>query len=175
MSKQTTLRRVRDDIQRGYLGTARDRLHGLVASYPDDLSLRPRLAEVYWQLRHPGMAGLYWFLDPKRNDDIRTAIAEFERACGGDPWIMLTRLKLRANPDQMPDGFAKEQILQLHDHCLRKYKRVPQFPAGRGPDRGEKKPNGFKDSAAALGCGLVVAGILFLLVAGVFQVVTWFR
>ena len=107
MPKETTLKRVSDDTKRGYLGTARDRLHGLLATYPDDLSLRPPLAQIYWQLRHPGMAGLYWFLDHERNDDIRTAIAEFERECGGDPWIMLTRLKIKWEPEGMPDGFDR--------------------------------------------------------------------
>ncbi|OHB82195.1 MAG: hypothetical protein A2W31_16160 [Planctomycetes bacterium RBG_16_64_10] len=175
MSKQTTLQRVSDDIGRGYLGTARDRLHGLLGIYPDDLSLRSRLAEVYWQLRHPGLAGLYWFLDPERNDDIRTAIAEFERECGGDPWILLTRLKLRWNPDEMPDGFAKEQIRELLDQCRKKYKRVPEFPTGRGPGQRKRKPNQFKDAIAALGCGLVVFVVLFLLVMGVIQVVIWFK
>lgn len=175
MSKEATLQRVAADIKRGYLGTARDRLHGLIASYPEDLSLRARLADLYWQLRHPGMAGLYWFLEPKRNDDIKTAIAEFERECGGDPWIMLTRLKLRWNPDEMPDGFAKGQILELLDQCRKKYKRVPEFPMGRGPDNRKRGPNQFKDSAAALGCGLVVFVVLFLLVMGVIQVVSWFK
>jgi len=173
--KQTTLQRVSDDIERGYLGTARDRLHGLLATYPDDLSLRVRLAEVYWQLRHPGMAGLYWFLDAERNDDTQAAITEFERECGGDPWIILTRLKLRWDPDEMSDGFAKRQIAELLEQCRKKYKRVPEFRAGRGPDQRECKPNKFKGAVGAVGCGLVIFVALFLLGVGVSQVVSWFR
>jgi hypothetical protein len=102
MSKQTTLQRVSDDIKRGYLGSARDRLHGLLASYPDDLSLRSRLADIYWQLRHPGMAGLYWFLESTRTEDIKRAIAEFERESGGDPWTILTRLKIKWESSSLP-------------------------------------------------------------------------
>jgi hypothetical protein len=174
MSKQTTLHRVGDDIRRGYFGTARNRLHGLLATYPDDLSLRPRLAEVYWQLRHPGMAGRYWFLASERNEDICTAIAEFERECGGDPWIMLARLKLPQHPDQMPDGFAKSQALELLDLCRKKHRRVPAFPSGRGPAEGQRKPSRLMASARTLGCGLVAFAVLFLLAMGVVQVVIWF-
>jgi hypothetical protein len=175
MPKEDTLKRVRDDIRRGYLGSARDRLHGLLATYPDDLSIRSQLAEVYWQLRHPGMAGLYWFLAPERNDDIRTALAEFERECGGDPWIMLTRLKLRWNPEEMPDGFAKQQLVGLLDQCRKKHKRVPKFRTGYGPDQKDRKPAQFTNSVLAVGCGLIVFVVLCLLVIGLVQVVSWFR
>jgi hypothetical protein len=175
MPKETTLQRIRDDIKRGSLGNARDRLHGLLATYPDDLSLRTRLAEVYWQLRHPGMAGLYWFLAPERNDDIQTAITEFERECGGDPWIMLTRLKLRWNPEFMPDGFAKQQIFELLDRCRKKYNRVPDFPLGFETEQRVRSSNRFTDSVSIAGCGLIVLVVLFLLVMGIVQVVSWFR
>ena len=55
--KSPALTRVLEDIHRGDLGKARDRLHGLVARFPDDLSLRTRLAEVYSELKYPRMAG----------------------------------------------------------------------------------------------------------------------
>ncbi len=62
MSKPETLRKVEYDIRNGNLGLARDRLHGLMLSYPDDLNLRVRLGEVYSMLQQPVMAGRYWYL-----------------------------------------------------------------------------------------------------------------
>ena len=174
MTKKPALQRVDDDIRRGYLGSARNRLHGLIAENPRDLSLRPRLAEIYWQLRHPAMAGLYWFLDSKRNDDIRTAIAEFERECGGDPWIMLRRFKLGWNIADMPDGFAKEQLHLLADQCLAKHKRLLPLPAGLSADKRKKKPTRLRELAMLLGCGLLAFVLLCLMLAGVVQFVIWF-
>jgi hypothetical protein len=54
MGKETALRRVEEDIARGDLGKARDRLHGLLKDYPDDLALRTRLAEVYARQQQSG-------------------------------------------------------------------------------------------------------------------------
>ena len=174
MPKQKTLQRISDDIRGGNLGKARDRLHSLLAAYPEDLSLRPRLANVYQQLHHPGMAGRYWFLDARRTRDIENAVAEFKRECGGDPWIMLARLKLRIHPEEMPEGFAKNQIFELLEQCRKKYKRTPDLCTGRIPAHREKDTNRFMDSIFAVGCGLVVFVVFFLMVSGVIQVIRWF-
>ncbi len=67
MSKERTLERVEAEIAGGDLGKARDRLHGLIRTYPDDISLRSRLASIYWKLQYPHMAGCYWFLEENQN------------------------------------------------------------------------------------------------------------
>jgi hypothetical protein len=43
MAIEQTLNRVERDIASGDYGRARDRLHGLIATYPNDLALRRKL------------------------------------------------------------------------------------------------------------------------------------
>ncbi len=55
-----TLKKIEEDILKNDLGKARDRLHGLISTYPNDLELRKKLGEIYFELKHPSMAGRYW-------------------------------------------------------------------------------------------------------------------
>ncbi len=126
MSKELTLMRVESEIATGDLGKARDRLHGLSRTYPDDLSLRSRLAEIYWKLQFPHMAGCYWFLEDNQTDDTRQAVAVFEKRCGGDPWIMLHFIKFKGHPDSV-GPFAKQRLDDLIFRCKKMHGSYPDF------------------------------------------------
>ena len=96
------LSRVQDDLDRGDLGQARDRLHGLIAQYSEDLSLRARLAEVYAELRYPRMAGRYWYLEGDKSPQMQEACRAFEESCGRDALQMLLAIKFRGDPTALP-------------------------------------------------------------------------
>ena len=57
VTEQETLMRVREDIAAGRLSLARQRLRGLVGSYPQRLDLREQLAELYRREGIPSQAG----------------------------------------------------------------------------------------------------------------------
>lgn len=164
MALQEALQRVQEDIAAGNLGRARDRLHGLVWQYPNDLSLRARLAEVYWQLQFPAMAGCYWYLHEPTTEAMRHAIAEFERSCKGDPLHMLLRLKFRGNPKELPP-YARHQLERLQQQCQRKYGKYPIFQA---KSKQFTSPN-WQHRLATGGCILALIALfgLALLGAGV--------
>jgi hypothetical protein len=84
MTKTSTLEHVEQDIAAGDYSKVRDRLHGLLRTYPSDLTLRNRLGDVYWDLRYPAMAGRYWYLEDHKTPDMITACAAFERTYGND-------------------------------------------------------------------------------------------
>jgi hypothetical protein len=65
---EKSLEIVQKDINNGDLGKARDRLHGLISSSPDNLSLRKLLGNIYWQLQMPEMAGRYWYLEAEKDE-----------------------------------------------------------------------------------------------------------
>ncbi|MGE5071923.1 MAG: DUF6584 family protein [Anaerolineae bacterium] len=92
MSLSRTLERIEEEVRRGDLGKARDRLHGLIGTYPDDLGLRERLGRVYWQLQMPEMAGRYWYLAERRDEDMRAACSRFEAHFRNDPALILLAL-----------------------------------------------------------------------------------
>ncbi|MEU4803604.1 DUF6584 family protein [Actinosynnema sp. NPDC023587] len=80
MPVELTLRKAAEEVGRGDLAgvlRARQRLVGLVTSYPDRLDLRDRLAEVYRVLGDTAQAGRWSYLADHRDE---AEIAAFERA-----------------------------------------------------------------------------------------------
>ena len=80
MPVELTLRKAAEEVERGDLANvlrARQRLVGLVTTYPDRLDLRDRLASVYRLLGDSAQAGRWSYLSEVRDEAEVTA---FERA-----------------------------------------------------------------------------------------------
>jgi len=172
MPKPETLKRIEKDIAAGNLGKARDRLHGLIVSCPEDLSLRSRLAEIYWRLQYPAMAGRYWYLEEQRTEEMRQAVAEFEQECGNEPWLIATRQKIRFEPEGLAPGHAQDRLTELTDRCKRKYGQAPDFSGRRG--KRPSFPENASSHAVAVGCILTLVVLAFLAIMGIKHVLSWF-
>lgn len=170
VGKERTLQNVEQDIAQGNLGRARGRLHGLVAQYPEDLSLRARLAEVYWSLHYPAMAGRYWYLHEPQDERMRTAIAEFERECGNDPLVILNRIRFRGQPDDLTSPYARDQLRQLQEACLREHRYYPVFPK-KGKKQHMTAHWSWSERLWVFGCLAVLTLVLLLAVIGCIAVV----
>jgi len=127
MPISTTLAAIERDIENGDLGKARQRLHGLVSSYPDDLSLRRRLGEVYAALRYPAMAGRYWYLEEEKTAAMAAACAAFERSCGNDPLQILLALKYRGDLDLIRETYAGRTLHALEAQARAKHRFAPSL------------------------------------------------
>ncbi len=171
MSKELTLKRVESEIAAGDLGKARDRLHGLSRTYPDDLSLRSRLAEIYWKLQFPHMAGCYWFLEDNQTDDTRHAVASFEKRCGGDPWIMLHSIKFRGHPDSV-SPFAKQRLDDLISRCKKKYGSYQDF-RGQRTRYVETAKQKWINILFTIGCLSVLILIGLCAIVGLSTIIVW--
>lgn len=167
MPKEATLARIEGEIAEGRLGIARDRLHGLVVTYPEELSLRSRLAEVYWRLGYPIPAGEYWFLDPEPGEHGPEAIQAFLRDCGGDPKVVLKRLRL---PPDLAGvrGYARQRVDELIEEYRRRYQEEPdlQKPASNSGGLSNRGCG-----VLGLACSAVVVLILALAVFGLGELV----
>jgi hypothetical protein len=121
MSLEQTLKKVQHDIETGELGKARDRLHGLVNTYPDDLSLRKKLGEAYWQLQMPEMAGRYWYLEQEKDERMTRACERFEKQFGDDPAHLLFAIRFRGQMEPIKDTFAGQALLGLQEKAQKKH------------------------------------------------------
>ncbi len=172
MAIESTLQKVKEDIAAGDLGLARDRLHGLISTYPNRLDLRPRLGEVYWQLQFPAMAGRYWYLAEDRAPDKEEAIGRFESACGEDPRAILHALKFRGDLDSLDDLYAREKLLDLQDQVAEKHGYRLDFKR-RGSERYVSTPRLDRERRMVyLGCSLVATLALSLMIMGIISLVT---
>jgi hypothetical protein len=176
MALEQTLEKIEADIRLGNPYKARDRLHGLIASYPDNLSLRKKLGDVYWQLQYPAMAGRYWYLEQDKTPEMVSACAEFERFCGHDPLRMLFALKFRGDLNAMQNTFAGEVLISLHERARKGNSVYVDFQK-KGADRyiwnRHPEPHPLFDRIRNIACSGVMIIALLLLLLGLWTMVRW--
>ena len=154
-ARMTTREKIEKEIAEGKLGVARDRLHGLVTSYPHDLELRSRLGDVYHKLGYPREAGRYWFLDPDPDDEKLTAISLFIAECNGDPSRILHRLKLRIHPDELKNSRIRQKVDALVAECRKSGSPVPDWSGSSSVAKSGVRLWGYSCLAVIVLCALV--------------------
>lgn len=168
---------IEKDMLAGNLGKARDRLHGLLVSYPDNLNLRKQLGDIYWLLQMPDMAGRYWYLEEMKDERMSTACRIFEKQFKNDPAFILLAIKFKGNTKNDPDTFANQTLEKLHQKAREKHywyadyqkKGIAKFQ--RVADAPETKKNLGK--MIKWGCIILVIFSAFFLVFGVISFVKW--
>lgn len=113
MSLRETLARVDADLAAGRVPVARQRLRGLVSSFPYDLTLRRRLAEVYRLYGDAAEAGRWMFLEEDRSAD---ETAAFEARYGSAGWRMKA-LGWRGPEAMAATSFAERQLVAVRTAC----------------------------------------------------------
>ncbi|MDX2296691.1 MULTISPECIES: DUF6584 family protein [Streptomyces] len=113
MPLSETLARVDADLHAGRVPVARQRLRGLVSSFPDDLTLRRRLAEVYRLYGDSAEAGRWMYLEEDRDADETVA---FEARYGSPAWRMKA-LAWRGPEAKAGSAFAEQQLAAVRTAC----------------------------------------------------------
>ncbi|MDH2390633.1 hypothetical protein QCN29_17915 [Streptomyces sp. HNM0663] len=113
MPLRETLARVDADLAAGRVPVARQRLRGLVSSFPCDLTLRRRLAEVYRLYGDAAEAGRWMYLEEDRNAD---ETAAFEARYGSPGWRMKA-LAWRGPEAMAATPFAEKQLVAVRTAC----------------------------------------------------------
>jgi hypothetical protein len=119
MSLDMTLARVEDDLARGDLSMARQRLRSLVDAFPQRLYLRVRLADVYRAMGEPTQAGRWRYLSPPRDETDQAEIDGFVRAHDRRAGAMAGEIGYRGRVDQVADDYARARLQELRSQALR--------------------------------------------------------
>lgn len=177
MSLEITLLKIDKDIQTGNLGKARDRLHGLLVSYPDNLTLRKKLGDIYWLLQLPDMAGRYWYLEEMKDERMNTACYTFEKQFKNDPLFILLALKFKGNTGNIPGSFVHQTLEMLHQKARAKHSWYADYRS-KGIakiQRETKNPKTSKNKDKVIKWGCIFLAILatFFLAFGVVSFIKW--
>ncbi|WP_250008446.1 DUF6584 family protein [Actinoplanes sp. M2I2] len=109
MGISEALGRVDADLERGHTYLAQQRLAGLIAAHPSDLTLRARRAAVHRRVGDRVQAGRWGFL----TEDVTAAeLAAFERAYRS-PAVRLRALRLAGDPWRELSPEARDRYLTL--------------------------------------------------------------
>ena len=112
MIKQSTLDKIETDIAERNYGKARDRLHSLIFSYPNDLDLRKQLGDIYYHLDYPEMAGRYWFLEEIKTPEMELACNLFTQSSKSDD-VIRSKLKFKGNISELNNDYAIDKLKSL--------------------------------------------------------------
>ena len=161
-----TLDRVREDLTAGQAGRARQRLRGLIASFPDRLDLRTMLAETYREEGQVVQVGRWSYLD----EDADPVEVDAFLAAYPDPVQRMRKICWSDAVEVTSAGpFAARRLAEL---------RAAAEQANGGPVSWQEprhRPGEHQDSLgdrlATAGCGLVVLVVLALAVVGAVVVV----
>ncbi|MGE7214983.1 DUF6584 family protein [Priestia koreensis] len=154
-----TLAKIEQDIKSGDLGKARDRLHGLISTYPNELWLRKMLGDIYDQLQYPAMAGRYWYLESEKTTEMAEACRQFERTFGNNTHHIVRALKFKGDRDvieHLPIHIENEVTGRVKDQLLE--------------DVGKET---LKDKLLGVGCLLFIVILLGIMLVGLYTVGQW--
>ncbi|MFC0063545.1 DUF6584 family protein [Umezawaea endophytica] len=113
MPVEVTLHRAAEELTRGDLASvlrARQRVAGLVGTYPNRLDLRDKLAAVYRVLGNTAQAGRWSYLSEVRDD---VEVLAFEHAYK-TPVARLTALNWTGGEDAAETETARTRLMLLH-------------------------------------------------------------
>ncbi len=170
MSKERTIEKIENELINDNLGKARDRLHGLISTYPDDLSLRVKLAEIYHRLKFPQMSGRYWYLEEKKTKEMEDACLSFEQSCGNNAFQLLSALRFRGNIDTIASDFAREKLLSLQKECKDKFGYYPDYTLKKKDQRTPSDDGSTKVAIIALS---VICFVIISAIIGIIVIIKW--
>ncbi|MEU6516184.1 DUF6584 family protein [Streptomyces sp. NPDC046978] len=170
MPLRETLARVDADLAAGRVPVARQRLRGLVSSFPYDLTLRRRLAEVYRLYGDAAEAGRWMYLEEDRNADETAAFA----VRYGSPAWQMKALAWHGPESMAATAFAEGQLAALRTACAEQLGRSVDWedPASYRDGLEEEyeapsEPWSVSGALAGLGCLLGALAFLAIWVNGV--------
>ncbi|WP_396020320.1 DUF6584 family protein [Bacillus sp. ISL-34] len=154
-----TIKKIEKDIEKNDLGKARDRLHGLISTYPNELELRRKLGDIYFALKYPSMAGRYWYLEKNKTSEMVKACILFEKSLGNDPFRISRALKFKGD---------REILIRLElDKVISPIQNKVKENLMEQPD------DVLKDKLVIFGCfSIIILTILFALL-GVYSLLNW--
>lgn len=161
---ETTLLRVDADLRAGRIPVARQRVRGLVGSYPADLTARRRLAEVYRLYGESVEAGRWAYLEEDRDPD---ETAAFE-ARHPNPLDRMVALRWYGSEREVATETARARLVGLREAASAHLCR-PVYWHTIGDhvrQRDERQAPAGDDDLWWLGCaGLCLAALAFLALA----------
>nr|WP_146173687.1 DUF6584 family protein [Paenisporosarcina sp. OV554] len=154
-----TIKKVEEDIEKNDLGKARDRLHGLISTYPDELEVRRKLGDIYFALKYPSMAGRYWYLEKNKTPEMVEACIQFEESMGNDPIRIARALKFKGD-----NGIINR--LQLDQEISPLQYKVKEKLT-------EELDDTLGDKLVTIGCITILILIILFTLIGIYALFSW--
>uniref|UniRef100_UPI003EC10FED DUF6584 family protein n=1 Tax=Bacillus cytotoxicus TaxID=580165 RepID=UPI003EC10FED len=156
---EKTLKKIENDIQNNDLGKARERLHGLIAAYPNALDLRKKLGDIYYKLQYPAMAGRYWYLEEQKTPEMIEACSLFEKSMGNNANQIARALKFKGDNETIKELCSEHNVSSLQEKVTEKMIEEPEET--------------WQDRLVPFGCISALILIILFALLGIYTAFDW--
>jgi hypothetical protein len=153
---------IRRAISDGNAEEAKAKIRSVSLNVSPGSRLTKEIGELYLELGFSAMAGRYWYLLEDKSDQMIAACEEFERSLGNSPVLIMETLGWC--PER--SSYATAKMDELRDRA-KVFRRQHHYNM--------KPTRDMWDRVALVGCGVVGFVLLFVFIAGIMFIVTWFR
>jgi hypothetical protein len=118
--------KVEQDLKEGKKKKACDRLRNLINQFPNDLSLRKKLGQIYYEAGFLDEAGKYWILSEPENKEMKIAVDLYRKTLSNSGNAILKDIVFRGNKAQLNE-YTMKIFAELEQDSLKKTKNIPDF------------------------------------------------
>ncbi|NML72102.1 hypothetical protein HHL23_20245 [Chryseobacterium sp. RP-3-3] len=123
---ENILYRIEKDIEEGRKKKACDRLRNLINQFPDDLSLREKLGQIYYDAGFLDEAGKFWILSEPKDKEMEPAVEIYKRSLRYSGNAILKDIVFRGDKNVLSD-YARNVLKDLETDSLKKTNHIPEY------------------------------------------------
>lgn len=161
------------DIADGLRFKAVDRLRNMIKAYPNQLELREKLAELYYEAGFIDAAGRYWMLSESQEPHVKACVETYEKSVGYSGMQILNEIQYRGERKSLgTKGLAK--LESLEQNSKDKTGRIPEFkPQKTKAENPEPDKRSAKDQLIKYLISAALLFLLFAMIIGIKTVIEW--
>lgn len=162
------LYRIEQDLKEGRKKKACDRLRNMINQFPNDISLRKKLGQIYFEAGFLDEAGKFWILSASENSEMENAVELYRKSLSNSGNAILKDIVFRGDKDLL-DEHAKKVISELEHDSFKATKHIPVFET-KMREKGTYSENK-TGLLSKIGIFLLIGFVILLPVLGIFKLV----
>ncbi|KAA2217669.1 DUF6584 family protein [Chryseobacterium sediminis] len=158
--------RIEQDLKEGRKKKACDRLRNMINQFPNDITLRKKLGQIYFEAGFLDEAGKFWILSAPENNEMKNAVEIYRKSLSNSGSAILKDIVFRGDKDCL-DEYATNVMDALEQNSFKVTKHIPVFKAKKR-EKGNYSENqtGF---LSTLGTFLFFGSIILIPVLGIYK------
>ena len=120
------LERIDKELKNGFKSKAIDRLRNLIQENPNEMQLRDKLAEIYYESGFLDEAGKYWILTEPTEKRIKNSVDIYEKSLNNSSLEILKNIVFLGQK-KLLSQYGQNKLSQLELDCKEKHNYVPQY------------------------------------------------
>ena len=120
------LERIDSELKNGFKSKAIDRLRNLIQQNPNEIKLRNKLAEIYYESGFLDEAGKYWILTEPTEKRIKNCVDIYEKSVNHSSLEILKNIVFRGQKNLLSQ-YGQNKLGQLEHDCKEKHNYIPKY------------------------------------------------